>query len=228
MSRLFVPIDNLPFFSLLFQELPAPSAQTNTQRLQALLDANHPVLQDLGDLATAAWSANPHHPQAMLGVTGLNERPTGLVFHGIVTHTHRGMAHAVLYRAPYRWRLALVHEGINSCSSDAVLDGIDRRFVASPNQVLEPCPCCGHRFPAFQRLGTSASASLVACGNCDFSLESKEEAEQNGGQWNRLARVPFSPSTGDATARLAISPVCGTYCQAWAQGAHRLAADALS
>lgn len=207
MTRLFVPLDNVPFFAFLFRDLglaPHTPGQDPASRLLEALTHTTAWRNDLD------WRVDPTLLGAIAGVTGLNERPNGLVFYGLTAQTDRGTAHAVLYRAPDRWRLERVGMGEASTTAEAMLEELDQRFVASPNQVLSPCPCCTHRFPAFQQLGTPARPSVITCGNCSFSLESKEEAEQNGVQWNRLAQLAMSTPR---LVRPAVSDVCGVHCQ---------------
>jgi len=231
MTRFFVPLDNVPFFSFLFRDLDLPTPLTTGQdpaaSLQALLEQIPAWQEDLGSLAGLQWSTNARQAGSLEGVTGLNERPSGLVFYGITALTDRGPAHAVLYRAPDRWRVAIVSDGSATASSAAVLEALDLRFLSSPNQELRPCPCCGHRFPVFRQLGNAARPSVVACGNCSFSLESKEEGDQNGVQWNRWASLAEKPPAQRPHPTQAISEVCGAHCQAVAlRSRSRLAAVA--
>lgn len=230
MTRFFVPLDNVPFFSFLFRDLGKPSPLTTGQdpvaALQALFEQTAEWQADLGPLSGLTWSTQARQPGALEGVTGLNERPTGLVFYGLTATTDRGHAHAVLYRAPDRWRLTIVHDGSAPTSSEALLETIDNRFLSSPNQELRPCPCCGHRFPAFQQLGNAARPSVVACGHCSFTVESKEEAEQNGVQWNRWAGLAAKQPASPSYPGQAISEVCGAHCRSVAMRGQLASASA--
>lgn len=50
--------------------------------------------------------------------------------------------------------------------------------------TLKPCPFCGAE-AEFDRIGTHRLSCIVACTMCGVRLESNEEGDSCGSQWNR-------------------------------------------
>lgn len=59
---------------------------------------------------------------------------------------------------------------------------------------LEPCPMDGGA-AYFERMGTRRQSCIVACEDCGLRLESNEEGEHCGAQWNQR-HVPATITAG--------------------------------
>ena len=53
-------------------------------------------------------------------------------------------------------------------------------------EKLLPCPFCGKE-AEFERIGTHRVSCIIVCGWCGCRLETNEEGDMCGRQWNRRA-----------------------------------------
>lgn len=61
---------------------------------------------------------------------------------------------------------------------------------------LLPCPFCGGK-PYFERMGTGRVSCIIECGYCGCQLETGEEGDRCGQQWNRRASPVQAEPVGE-------------------------------